>query len=197
MSDPARPDHPWRWRRQPGPGWATWQASLPHELGEDGGLLVVGRRDPGAGRCAACGRQGPLWQATLGLPPPFPGALDIPGGGCTRAHATRAAPSGWKDIAAVFAIVAAALRTDDQPTFWHERLADMRERQAERALWLAGQPRAARRLALELWTRNGALRLADTEAVVTAVLSDPARRPPPPLPPPTGHQPGAHGRRSP
>jgi hypothetical protein len=197
VSDAARPDHPWRWRRQPGPGWATWQAPLPHELGEDGGLIVVGRRDPSTGRCAACGRRSPLWQATVGLPPPFPGALDVPGGGCTRAHAARATPGGWKDVAAVFAIVAAALHADDQPTFWHERLADMRQRQAERALWLAGQPRAARRLALELWTRNGALRLADTEAVVTAVLSDPARRPPPPLPPPTGHQPGAHGRRSP
>ena len=96
----------------------------------------------------------------------------------------------------MFAVVAAALRADGQPTFWHERLADMRQRQAERALWLSGQPRAARRLALELWTRNGTLRLADTEAVVTAVLSDPARRPPP-LPPTTGREPGAHGRRSP
>jgi hypothetical protein len=173
VTAPTPPRPALRWRRWPGPGWPSWTAALPGPLGEDGGFILVGRRDSDPGRCAACGRRTRLWQATLWLPRPFPGGLEAEAGGCTRAHATHVVPTTWQDVAAAFALVATALREDPKPTIWHERLAGIRQRDAERALWLSDQPGTARRLALQLWTTDGALGVADTESVVAAVLQDP------------------------
>jgi hypothetical protein len=64
-----------------------------------------------------------------------------------------------------------ALRDDPEPTLWHDRLARLRARQADRALWLAGQPRAARHVALRLWNESDTLTLTDTQAIVAGVVS--------------------------
>src|SRR4051794_36429847 len=141
--DPANPHTAWQWRRQARQGWITYEAPLPGAPGEDGGIVYVGRRDTGTGPCATCGRKTRLWQATLALPAPFPRALEAQSGGCSRAHATRAVPITWDDVAAAFAAVAVGLRADPQPTIWHERLAEMRAQQARRADWLSRQPAAA------------------------------------------------------
>ena len=114
---------------------------------------------------------GPLWQAALALPAPFPGALDAVGGGCSRAHAACRLPADWTDVATMFALVAAALREDGEPTRLHEALARRRTRQAERALLLSHQARPARRMALVLWRTDDLLGVDDTEAIVAAVLA--------------------------
>jgi hypothetical protein len=163
-----------RWRRSEA-GWASYVADWPGPLGEDGAVVVVGRHDPLHGRCPACGRRGPLWQAVLGLPKPFPGALDAVRGGCSRAHAAHLLPGDWIDVSAVFALLAEALREDDEPTLWHEKLAVLRSRQAERALLLSRLERPARRIALELWRNDELLPVDDTEAIVAAVLTRAAR----------------------
>jgi hypothetical protein len=96
---------------------------------------------------------------------------EVESGGCSRDHAVRAVPRSWEDVAAAFAIVALALQQDAGRTTWHDRLADLREREAHRARWLAGQPPEARALALQLWRDNASLGLMDTQAVVTGVLA--------------------------
>ena len=164
-----------RWRRWPGPGWATYVADWPGPLGEDGTVVFVGRRDQLDGTCSTCGRRGQLWQAVLAVPAPFPGAVDAVGGGCSRAHAARGLPAGWTDVATLFALVAAALREDKEPTRLHEALARRRTRQAERALLLFRLERTARRMALELWRTHTQLAVDETEAIVAAVLA-PAQR---------------------
>src|SRR4051794_35314149 len=99
MTSPPAPDHQWRWRQPPGPGWATWQGNLPGPLGDDGGVILLGRRAQGPSRCITCGRHAQLWHATVLLPRPFPVALDADAGGCTRAHATHAVSTSWGMVA--------------------------------------------------------------------------------------------------
>jgi hypothetical protein len=175
MTSPPAPDHQWQWRQPSGPGWATWQANLPGPLGDDRGVIAVGRRAQGPGRCIACGRHARLWHATVLLPTPFPAALDADAGGCSRAHATHAVPTDWKGVAATFATLASTLREADQPMPWLARLAATREAHAERARWLADQPAAARQLAFRLWAEDAALSIADLQTIVAGVLAEPER----------------------
>src|SRR4051812_31206905 len=134
---------------------------------------VVGAADSGAAPAAVRSRR--KRQAALRLPKPFPGASDALEGGCSQDHAVRALPADWSDVAAVFARVAEALR-DDEPTFWHEKLAAGRARRAERAGLLSRLDRPARRLGLELLRSDGLLDVANTEAIAGAVLAEPHDR---------------------
>ncbi|UOY03707.1 hypothetical protein [Blastococcus sp. PRF04-17] len=154
-------------------GWASYAAEWPGPLGQDGAVVVVGRPHGLRGRCPVCGRRGRLWQAALALPQPFPGALDAIVGGCSRDHAVRALPADWSDVAAVFTRLTDALRADDEPTFWHEKLATRRARQAEQARLLSRLDPTARRLALELLRSDELLDVAQIEAVASAVLAEP------------------------
>lgn len=160
-----------RWRRTDA-GWASYAAEWPGPLGQDGAVVVVGRPHRQLGRCPVCGRRGRLWQAALALPQPFPGALDAIVGGCSRDHAVRTLPADWSGVAAVFTRLTDALRADDEPSFWHEKLATRRTRQAEQAHLLSRLDRTARRLALELLRSDELLGVADIEAVVGAVLAE-------------------------
>jgi hypothetical protein len=87
-------------------------------------------------------------------------------------------PTDWHAIAEIYSESAEGFLCEDQLTKWHHLLAAHRRRQAARADWLYGQPAAARRLALELWTVNDRLSIADAATVVGAVLSEPTSRPP-------------------
>jgi hypothetical protein len=96
--------------------------------------------------------------------------------GCSRAHASALVPTDWQAIADVYSESAEDVLREDQLTKWHHSLAAHRRQHAARAVWLCGQPAAARRLALQLWTVNDRLSLEDTETVVDAVLSEPTSR---------------------
>ncbi|MGY1681419.1 hypothetical protein [Geodermatophilus sp. SYSU D01176] len=162
------------WRRWSGPGWASYSASWPGPLGEDGAVAYVGRCDDLWERCHTCGRPATLWRAALALPAPFPGALDA-AGGCTRDHAVHGLPADWAGIATVYALVAAALRQDSEATSVQETLARRRTRQAERALLLSRLERPGRHIALKLWRDNELLAVDETAVIVAAVLA-PAQR---------------------
>jgi hypothetical protein len=167
----SQPDpHRWRWRRVTGQGWVSWAATPPGALGEDGGVVLLSRADQVSLPCRACDRREIVWRATVGLPGPFPAAVDGHGG-CTREHATEAVPTRWEDVAAVFDAAAAALRDDPLATIWHERLAHLPSLHAERAQWLSGQSGVVRHLAFRLWLDNRGLTLAATQAIVTGVLA--------------------------
>ncbi|WP_157943978.1 hypothetical protein [Blastococcus atacamensis] len=167
----AQPAAPWRWRRRIGAGSATYQATPPGPLGDDGGLVVIARQQPVNLPCLTCGRAALTWRAVLELPAPFPRTLPGHGSGCSRNHAASTVPTRWDAVAQVLHHAAAQLREDREPSLWHEQLAEQRTREADRAQWLAGQPSPARQLALRLWIDDG-LTVTDTEIIVEAVLAD-------------------------
>jgi len=163
-----------RWTRV---GRASWRCAPPAgDLAEDGAVVAVTRTDAAPRQCLTCGRRRRLWQVDVELPKPFP-VLGPLGTGCTRGHALQDAPSSWAQVASLYAAAAAAARDRETRTVWDERLADLRAGQAARAAWLAGSSRPARRLALGLWTTDGRLDVAATDAAVAAVLSELERRP--------------------
>ncbi|MGY1738358.1 hypothetical protein [Geodermatophilus sp. SYSU D00684] len=170
--DASRPSPTWRWRRHTGPGWPAWRATVPGPVGDDGGTVYLGRRDAVRGRCTTCGRRAQRWQASLALPQPFPPALDLPGGGCTRDHIATTIPTTWAAVAAIYAATADEFR-HLQADRLVRVLACRRVRQARWAEWLDGQPPPARQLALTLWTRDPHLTPPETTAIIAAVLSDP------------------------
>ncbi len=176
MTHPSRTGQSpaWHWQQHTSPGWPTWRATVPGPVGDDGGTAYIGHRDTLAARCTTCGRHALLWQASLALLRPFPPALDLPGGGCTRGHTAAAIPTNWAAISAAYARAADAWR-DLPPDRWSQALLRMRDRQAAWARWLDGQPAPARRLALILWTRDHSLNITDTATIVAAALSDPPR----------------------
>jgi len=152
-------------------GWTRWQAAMPGPLGRDGAFLLAGR-GVATGRCAVCGRRAHLWQVTVELPGPFPPVRLLHG--CTRDHATARMPTSWSDVAAALESAGQLARSGDDVTVWHERFARYRTGQGEMAAFLASQSPAARRLALQLLANDSGLSVGTVEAVIAAVLAEPA-----------------------
>jgi hypothetical protein len=167
-----RRETPWHWRRAPY-GWASYEATVSGPLGEDGGYVVVGRREPVKLPCPTCGRYALQWRAAVGLPGPFPRTGPRDGSGCTRDHAANAVPTCWEDIAQAYRHAAQRLREDPVPSLWPERLAALRTLQADRAQWLSGQPRSSRQLAMRLWATTPELSVSDTHVLVMGIVSAP------------------------